>query len=1272
MTRCHRHARAQAQIAGWVGAVFAGALGAQTEIQIDSSWGRTPAKLAPTASATTVVGNAGKAYTVPGGLYSIREADGKVAGRNLFHSFQSFSVGAGDAAVFTTATSTLQNVISRVSGSSPTRLDGLLMLKPENGGAPNFFFLNPAGISFGAGAQVDVPGAFHASTANRLRFSDGTLFAAGAGSDSTLTIAPPEAFGFLGATGKATFRGVDRPPSDPIIANRLDVAAGEIEVIDSYLSTRAASTAPDESTSELRLLAVGDAIIDIPVAGSPGMVEAAGHLAMENSIVESSGLTSLSAIDTRGTLPPAAPIHRRRLEASAVAIASDGSIDVRGSTLSFSGVAVVSEASSRSGGHITLRSSGDISIDRSRLSADTSGAGTGGGIAISTQGNISLSNVAEISTRTIGTGNAGDITISSGNLSLERSTVSSRTESGGPAQASGNAGNIRLDVGGSLDLLDDSFVKTEADGSTGTAGRIDVQAREIFIEFGAISAAAEARSRAAPPGIAVAAQERITLGQRGIISMRSEAAGDLLPPPTAITVVTPELHFGENAFVETHTAAAGTLGSIRILADDQGGGELRITGSGAIGGVSSNSTGVGGRAGIEIEAGTLILTDVSVLSVTLASGDAGTIALGAAADLTIEDSLVSTATVATGSAGVVTVMAGGGLSLVRSTISSDSVFGAGRAGEVAVSARSIHLDAGVISSATVAGAGDGGSVSVTATDRLTLVNESFIAASTLESAGRAGGVDVSAREITLANSFILAEADALSSGQTGNVTVTATQQVMLSDRAELSIANSAVADEPSDLSRTTLTVVSPQVVLANESAITADTSGNVAASSIVLMPSVSGAGALRIAGDGTVAITSSASAGVAAAGDVRIAADSLHLSGANILSDARPGTTGAAGAISVAVAGDLSISGRAGLGTDTAGAGRAGDVRLTAGGSLTLREGSMLSSSTHGAGTAGTLTLEAAEIRLDGQGTAVTAAAARGSSGQTGSLTVRARNAITLSDGAVVSIQNDATVVAPDTLLPTALSVAARNITLRDAKITAASTGNVAASDVRISFADRLTIDPSSITTGANQGDGGDIFIDGGRLIWLDHSQITTSVLGLVGNGGDISMRAETLLMESGFVQANTAGTGSSGGRVVIDTRALLASGGGVLVGGDIPLAFDPATFGLNVIQAAAPAGVSGLVGIAAPVLDIAGELSAVEAEVIDMVPLGRDLCRAGTGSSLTPLGRGGLRARAAAPLRPDVPALGSVAGRSVSKAWRAERPPDSQLLAASERRCAD
>jgi large exoprotein involved in heme utilization and adhesion len=87
-------------------------------------------------------------------------------------------------------------VISRVTGNNPSVIDGTLKSDIKNA---DFYFINPHGITFNSNAQVDVPAAFHVSTADKMDFGkNGGVFYADVSKDSQLSSEPPSAFGFLG------------------------------------------------------------------------------------------------------------------------------------------------------------------------------------------------------------------------------------------------------------------------------------------------------------------------------------------------------------------------------------------------------------------------------------------------------------------------------------------------------------------------------------------------------------------------------------------------------------------------------------------------------------------------------------------------------------------------------------------------------------------------------------------------------------------------------------------------------------------------------------------------------------------------------------------------------------------------------------------------------------------------------------------------------------------------------------------------------------------
>src|SRR5208282_6740215 len=119
---------------------------------------------------------------------------------------------------------TVSNVIGRVTGGSSSSIDGKIQ---SNIAGANLYLINPSGIIFGPNATVNVSGSFHASTADYLKMADGAKFRATNPDGSTLSAAPPAAFGFLTASpAKISVNGSALGP----VPGTLGLVAGPVSI----------------------------------------------------------------------------------------------------------------------------------------------------------------------------------------------------------------------------------------------------------------------------------------------------------------------------------------------------------------------------------------------------------------------------------------------------------------------------------------------------------------------------------------------------------------------------------------------------------------------------------------------------------------------------------------------------------------------------------------------------------------------------------------------------------------------------------------------------------------------------------------------------------------------------------------------------------------------------------------------------------------------------------------------------------------------------------
>ena len=684
--------------------------------------------------------------------------------------------------------------------------------------------------------------------------------------------------------------------------------------------------------------------------------------------------------------------------------------------------------------------------------------------------------------------------------------------------------------------------------------------------------------------------------------------------------------------------------------------------------------------------GTITVTDGGLLDSSGAAGVKGGNIVVSAGDIDIGspelisfNGISSNATARSGSAGNINVRATGELRIVSGNSITSSTHGPANGGEVNIHARQITIDGHNLTSTGIHsnaedGTGNAGRVNVTVDETLHIQNGGAIATSTFAE-GKAGIVTVNAKNIVLDGkgipTGIVSETSSYqsNSGMGGEVYVQASEKIRIIEGATISASSYTAGNRYKASSAGQIFVQTKDLEMEG----LGDSSTGIRS----FTASVGNAGNITVKASGDISIKSGANITTETnflgdGGNITLNANNLNIDGmgdanTGIYSNVGTQGSGDAGAIKILVNQGLRLQnsakissstdsfweGSAGSVTIDAGTivvkgssdpelprteivsaahandydrystGNAGAVNVLARESLSLQEGASISSSTYYKGVAGTVNITSPKINLS-NGAAVRSEAGEFSSGQTGNVSLVASDLL-LVDHSEVSIKNAASASKPEKIVGTTLQIQAGTIVLDHAEITAASSGNIAASQIQIDFGQQMRMRPALITTSAVSGNGGNIRVSGQGALILEQSQISTSVSGLAnGNGGDIAVSTPLMVLNTGAIQANTAAAQAFGGDVKIQVSNILSSGNRLRVGG-AALVFDPAISQLNVIQAAAADGVSGAITLASPPLDLTASLSNLMPQVIDNRELNADFCRVSNQSSMTILGRGGL-----------------------------------------------
>ncbi len=653
---------------------------------------------------------------------------GQQRGGNLFHSFEEFSVGSGQVATFTQydrmanpAQVAIDNVFARVTAGGESLLDGTL--RSSIPGA-NVFLLNPYGVLFGTGSELDVEGSFTASTADLMHFEDGVAWPTGeAVNGGLLTTAVLSAFGF---TRDAPARILVEATSGTAF---LEVPEGEtLSLVGGDVEIRGAGA----DVFQVRIQALSGTVQIASVAGA--------------SLAE----------------PVMVPTEIAEFDVDSVAPEQLGRVDIKdGAVIRVNGIGT----SSGAGGRVVIRA-GALVFDASHIDARTVGAVDGAARAVDIEVAESVEIIRSVPTSfpavfpgintRASSSRSGDVHIVAGSVHVGAGQIANT------ARGSGTAGDVWIEAG--LIVVDEGVTIGHGATSARTVGDIDLSGDVVRI-------AGTIRSTAGDPGpggsITVRGDVVEVTGEMAKIA--SESLGSSGNPAGDIEIITSESLAIVDGGRVTNLAGAGRGGSITLRA-----GILTLASSeGPRSEILARSPDTATAAAGDIALfADRVAIDRGTVSATAEGGDSGSIRVtGSGGPSTMADELkitggglITASTEGSGSAGSVSIRARRvlleGSEILEATVNpsaivSQSTSGAtGAAGSVSVIAERLEIR-------------DGGQISV---------------ASRSETSGRTGDIDIETNQLIVSNSSNAILAESLSSdNDAGDIRIVARDLVRVTD-----------------------------------------------------------------------------------------------------------------------------------------------------------------------------------------------------------------------------------------------------------------------------------------------------------------------------------------------------------------------------------------------------------------------------------------------------------------------------------------------------------